>query len=571
VSEAKASAPVPAYAASWRRPRFSGPTTPNPNLPPTHHILLFITSTLTTASSTQDTPQVLSPRALEKQPVRDRDTAFDFGTGTGVRTDESAGAVSGVGVDPVAIEDSQLQNLAPGLQPTREPPAQSSPPPSVTQIQQQSTKRRSFLESLLARQQRKGPFRDNRSPSQRILNPINHIPRPTPVEIDRHQVYRPGEQPGTGEVHTLLSLPEQRRSRQYSPTSPIVEHSPQLSSAGGSRTSVALPPNQRRHSQLGSQSNLPSPMGESEKPPQSRGRDPEKAVIPTSRFNPSQHDRDLDLEAQQEPQQGPSILGSTYGVEPSDQPLHPPRRVASHKSLRHIQSSNSLRSSQFQQQRSPNHAVPPLPPGVIPFGTPNNDPEDDNVAEELAWGPAHPCFPHLNPHVPKDSSDYALTRVIRIKRDWMVVGDLAPTFSNIYPEILDPLISEHDFRLLIQHINSTLVQAYDPFAVSSWLDGMLGFVTGWFWEDFRQSGIKGKLKELDAWIDNWNRNEGAREGVRITSLRRTGYMNIDIVIPDPQVRVVGEDDGRFRHDGPYTQSNGPDSAPGTAGTGVKAG
>jgi Golgin subfamily A member 7/ERF4 family len=95
----------------------------------------------------------------------------------------------------------------------------------------------------------------------------------------------------------------------------------------------------------------------------------------------------------------------------------------------------------------------------------------------------------------------------------------------------------------------------------NWLDGILGFVTGWFWEDFRQSGIKGKLKELEKWLDQWNRSVGMREGVRIVSLRRTGYMNLDIVIPDPQVKVVS-DDARER------KEEGYGSKPGTAGTGA---
>ena len=288
-------------------------------------------------------------------------------------------------------------------------------------------------------------------------------------------------------------------------------------------------------------------MGDSEKP-----GEPEKALIPTSRYN---NGRDA------EPQQPPSILGSTYGVNPADQPIHPPRRVGSQKSLRHIQSINSLRSSHFgQQQRSPD-AIPPLPPGGGPLGTPNNDgPDDDAVAEELAWGPSHPCFPHLNPHVPKSSPEYITTRVIRIRRDWMVVGDLAPTFSNIYPEILDPLISEAEFRYIIAHINATLVQAFDPYATSNWIDGILGFVTGWFWEDFRGGGIKGKLRGLEAWLDDWNRTQGSREGVRIIGLRRTGYMNVDIVIPDPQVRIVGEERGETR-DGADTERDGYELRP----------
>ena len=118
------------------------------------------------------------------------------------------------------------------------------------------------------------------------------------------------------------------------------------------------------------------------------------------------------------------------------------------------------------------------------------------------------------------------------------------------------MMSEQEFRYTLQYINTTLVQAFDPFSSSNWFDGVLGFLTGWFWEDFRPTGIKGKLRELERWIESWNREVGSRDGVKIISLRRTGYMNLDIQIPDPQVKVVGDegDDG--------------ERPPGTAGTEV---
>ena len=449
----------------------------------------------------------------------------------------------------IGIDDSQLRHLAPALHRGESPIFQR--PPSITAIQTQSTRRRSFLESLVARQQRRNPARDNRAATQRILNPINHVPRPTPVRIDRRTHLPPGAEPGTGEVHTLLSLPEQRRSRQYSPTSPHVEHSPHLSSAAGSRTSIGLPPNQKRTSQLGSQVSLPQEMSESEKPAESGPEVPPKAHVPGARYNAEE----LDLESQAVP--SPSILGSNYGLNPSDQPTAPPRRVPSHKSLKRLKSSQSLRSSLYRHEATNSEAPPPIPPK---FGQAPEQPqeEDGDRAEELAWGPSHPCFPHLNSHVPLNSPEYRTTRLIRIKRDWMVVGDLAPTYSNIYPEILDPLVSEQEFRYLVQHINTTLVQAYDPFSRSNWLDGILGFITGWFWEDFRPTGVKGKLRELERWVENWNREVGSREGVKIISLRRTGYMNLDIQIPDPQVKMVDDEEGSQR----------PPGTPGTEATGL---
>ena len=65
----------------------------------------------------------------------------------------------------------------------------------------------------------------------------------------------------------------------------------------------------------------------------------------------------------------------------------------------------------------------------------------------------------------------------------MVAGDLAPAFQNLYPEILDPLISEEEFRALIKHVNDELIKAFDPLSWTSVLDAVLGVATFWVWED----------------------------------------------------------------------------------------
>ncbi|KAK4069938.1 uncharacterized protein Triagg1_6733 [Trichoderma aggressivum f. europaeum] len=160
-----------------------------------------------------------------------------------------------------------------------------------------------------------------------------------------------------------------------------------------------------------------------------------------------------------------------------------------------------------------------------------------------AWGPQHPCFPHFNPHVPSDSAEYAKTRIIRIRRDWLLQGDLAPTFSNLYPEILDPAgIAEPEFRRIIDKLNKELVPAFDPYNPRNVLDAVLGLVTGWLWDDFGMTGIKSRLNNLELWIEKWNREKEkttpSEEGVlppKLISLRRTGYMTLDIQIPDPEI------------------------------------
>lgn len=262
-------------------------------------------------------------------------------------------------------------------------------------------------------------------------------------------------------------------------------------------------------------------------------KEPERAhTIPTSKYNSQARD----VEAQP----GTSVLAQTYGVNPSDQPLQPPRRITSHRSLTRAQSTASIHSTAYA--RTTTDGVPAVSGSRDEGGQGYPGLDEGSVGDELVWGPSHPCFPHQNPHVPLHSPEYSSTRIIRIRRDWMVAGDLAPTYSNIYPEILDPLMQEQEFRYVIEHINQTLVQAYDPFSAWNWLDGFLGLITGWLWEDFRPTGIKGQLKALEEWLEDWNHTVGARDGVKIIPLRRTGYLNLDIQIPDPQVRVVADGD-----------------------------
>lgn len=170
--------------------------------------------------------------------------------------------------------------------------------------------------------------------------------------------------------------------------------------------------------------------------------------------------------------------------------------------------------------------------------------DDDDAASEFPWGPSHPCFPHPNPHVPLSSPLYDTTRIIRIKRDWLVKGDLAPTFSNLYPEILDPMINEDDFRLLIKKINDTLIDAFDPFTWRACIDAVMGVATFWLWDDAGLTGVKRQLADLERWIQDWNQQIGANESVKIIPLRRTGYLTLDIQIPDPH---LGPDTGTRPH------------------------
>ncbi|KAI1175875.1 Golgin subfamily A member 7/ERF4 family-domain-containing protein [Nemania sp. FL0916] len=171
------------------------------------------------------------------------------------------------------------------------------------------------------------------------------------------------------------------------------------------------------------------------------------------------------------------------------------------------------------------------------------DPDQPGQGDE--WGPQHPCFPHLNPYVPLNSTEYRTTRIIRIRRDWLIGGDLAPAFSNMYPEILDPAgIPEHEFRRVVEKLNGSLVPIFSPYNWRNILDGVLGVLSAWIWEDVGMTNVKTKLNELEAWIEKWNaeieKTTGSEEGIiapRIISLRRTGYMSLDFQIMNPEVSV----------------------------------
>jgi len=174
----------------------------------------------------------------------------------------------------------------------------------------------------------------------------------------------------------------------------------------------------------------------------------------------------------------------------------------------------------------------------ISYDAPADTEQEEDDDNETPWGPQHPCYPHLNPHVPLTSPLYQSTRVVRIRRDWMVAGDLAPAFSTLYPEILDPALPEQPFRDLVQFINKRLLDAFSPWTVRNWFDAGMGLLTGWLWDDMGATGAKKKLSKLEEWIVRWNKEVGGAEGVKVIPLQRTAYLCLDIQIPDPQLGLA---------------------------------
>ncbi|KAG2416146.1 hypothetical protein HFD88_007339 [Aspergillus terreus] len=367
---------------------------------------------------------------------------------------------------------------------------QSHPPPTLAAADHLRPK--SSSRSILRPRNSWIPPTILRPPAVRLANPVNYVPRITPVAVPHPLQFADDNLSldGNREAYPLLTLPERRRSRvNPSPNSLVVERSQGETESG--RSSIALPRGQRRSGGAFSEN---WPLQEMSEPTAKDGN--QEAA---SNLRPPEH----------------AYLSDARGPL-DDRP-------------RHVQSQTSLRS-QSQIASIPSHTGQPI------------GPEADGP-EELAWGPAHPCYPHINPHVPLGSQEYLTTRIIRIRRDWMVKGDLAPTFSNLYPEILDPLLPEQEFRKVISTINDELIKAFDPFSLRNWIDSALGLLTGWLWEDIGAPGIKSHLKRVEDWLERWNREVGEKDGVHIWSLRRTAYMSLDIQIPDPKVGIIPSEGG----------------------------
>lgn len=168
--------------------------------------------------------------------------------------------------------------------------------------------------------------------------------------------------------------------------------------------------------------------------------------------------------------------------------------------------------------------------------------QTEGTEDDFEWGPNHPCFPHPNPHCSPTSEEAKQTRVIRVRRDWLSTGDTYPAYANLYPEILDPMVPESDFRFLISNINTRIEESFSAFTIRAFVDFVLGVLTGFLWDDTGFSGAKTGQKGLERFVDNWNAQK-AREGqdVKLVHPRRTGFMALDFIIPDPGIDLAPED------------------------------
>ncbi|KAK2749827.1 hypothetical protein FQN57_005241 [Myotisia sp. PD_48] len=341
-----------------------------------------------------------------------------------------------------------------------------------------------------------------RSPSYKLWNPVNYVPRPQPTttQASSSRSNRANDTASRRESYPLLTLLERQRGRfQPNQTSLVIEESADVENSEAVRTSIGLPRGHRRSGAF--QRNIG--MGEPLERTASQSRD----ILQSTSGFVSQNEA------------GPSGNGGG--------PARPPATLDRTRPV-------------FSQHSHQASTITSL--GNLPTASAGADEEAVIYStDEPAWGPAHPCFPHMNSHVPLNSEEYITTRVIRIRRDWMVRGDLAPTFSNLYPEVLDPLLSEDEFRTVIAKINGELTAAFNPYNLHNWVDGIIGFLTGWIWDDVGAARIKKRLRGLEEWLDEWNNRVGAPEGVKVWGPRRTGFLCLDIQIPDPEVGIAESD------------------------------
>jgi len=158
-------------------------------------------------------------------------------------------------------------------------------------------------------------------------------------------------------------------------------------------------------------------------------KEPELAHIPTSKYNVET--------TQQGPQSWAKATASVFSTNPYNLLDASPPTLPQTRSIRRLNTLLCVRPHEHRPRPPPATASQeedgPGFPGATTAASPKNSPGAPPIHASRTATLTSPQF-----------TRNTATRIIRIRRDWMVVGDLAPTFSNIYPEILDPLMQEQN-------------------------------------------------------------------------------------------------------------------------------
>ena len=159
---------------------------------------------------------------------------------------------------------------------------------------------------------------------------------------------------------------------------------------------------------------------------------------------------------------------------------------------------------------------------------------------------SYPCFSNVLP----GSEPAAITNTVDglqfvprgLCRDGQVYG-----FSSVSP--LSRYLTNEEFKPIIDHINGILETMYTvPNNWTNYRDIILGFLTLGLWYllfsssspsfirllGSRLGGDESRVNELEGYIESVNRSEKFRKnGIRIVSPRRSGFLSLDFEIPRP--------------------------------------
>lgn len=108
-------------------------------------------------------------------------------------------------------------------------------------------------------------------------------------------------------------------------------------------------------------------------------------------------------------------------------------------------------------------------------------------------------------------------------------GDLAPAYSNVFPDILEPHVTEDQFRMVVSRVNALLQEAFDPWNMWNWVDAIVGLLTLWLLEEVAGTHVKRVLKDVESYLEGMNRElADAGQKAKFVPLRRSGYMNVGV-------------------------------------------
>ena len=79
----------------------------------------------------------------------------------------------------------------------------------------------------------------------------------------------------------------------------------------------------------------------------------------------------------------------------------------------------------------------------------------------------------------------------------MINGDNTPAFSIVYPVILEPYMTEEQFRKIVDSVNEKLRLAFGPWNRWNWMDAITGLATFWLWGEIFPTYVKRRLREVE--------------------------------------------------------------------------